>query len=44
MVFIAIFLENLHLVLNSLGFRVPKQLPSPREAEVLFKVRDLKSA
>jgi hypothetical protein len=32
--------KNLHLVLSSFEFKVPKQLLLPREVEVLFRVRD----
>jgi hypothetical protein len=32
-----VFLENFRPILDSLGFRVPKQSSSPREVEVLFR-------
>jgi hypothetical protein len=32
--------KNLHPVLDSLRFRVPKQPPSLKEAEALFRGRD----
>jgi hypothetical protein len=30
------------MVFSSLGFKVPKQLPLPREAKALFRVKDKK--
>jgi hypothetical protein len=35
--------ENLHPVLGSLGFRVPKQPLLPRETKALFRVKDKES-
>jgi hypothetical protein len=38
-----VLFKNFHSIFNSLGFKVPKQPLPPREAEVLFRVRDKES-